>query len=614
MSKLTVSAQVTTASPEARFIAATDVGFTENVVVSPYIAVASHGIIKGVIDGLIPGTVYNVAVQAPNGSIDDNKTGQFKTPPSAAHSMSFGFASCAATGSAATVFDVIRGKAEAGELDFFIHTGDVHYEDIGVNDAALFRSAMAQAINSATQGPFFRSMPVYYMWDDHDFGPNDSDKTSAGRAAAVEWYRNDVPSPTLAATGADDGCYWSFVRSRVRFITTDCRSERTPKTAYTSSDPAHEMLSQAQLTWFKNEVLAAKALGQAIVWVNTIPWVGAAVDGYDAWWGYNYQRQEIADFLTAEGVTDRLIMLTGDMHALAYDDGTSVNNAGGLRVLQAAPLDRTGSDKGGPYLQGPIHSAASGNLNQYGVVDITDAGGDTVNVRFRGLSVSGTTETVQIDQTFNLVTSAVAGADGYLTLGASTTAYTMSATQAYAPTNDILTLACRFRTTDTDGCLAILNKASSRASYLAFRVTAGVIDVDWRDHGDSAATRLKLNTATNIADGAWHEIVGVANEDGMLKAYIDGVQVASGAFPTDTTDFTSIEVIGVGARTRVMNAGTTGEAMDADEYMAADYDHVYAEINGVKFAEYLFGQGAGTSVTADIGPNLAFDGTNYTWS
>ena len=72
----------------------------------------------------------------------------------------------------------------------------------------------------------------------------------------------------------------------------------------------------------------------------------------------------------------------------AIDDGThtdySGTGAGGFPLLQAAPLDRPGSTKGGPYT-----SEVFTGGGQFGLVEIQDDGGPSVGVRLEGRSWDG---------------------------------------------------------------------------------------------------------------------------------------------------------------------------------------------------------------------------------
>ena len=79
------------------------------------------------------------------------------------------------------------------EGDIFIHMGDLHYNDISVNDVELFNSAYEGVFTNPRQKSFFKSIPITYVWDDHDFGPNNADSTSPSKEAAWESYKINVP-------------------------------------------------------------------------------------------------------------------------------------------------------------------------------------------------------------------------------------------------------------------------------------------------------------------------------------------------------------------------------------------------------------------------------------
>jgi phosphodiesterase/alkaline phosphatase D-like protein len=366
---------------------------------SPLIDVDSFGLACGTIDGLDPATDYYIAAENERGDRDTTFTGTVRTPDTDIHSFTFGFASCADNSSNALVFDTIR----AADLDFYIHLGDLHYRDVAVNDEALFQSAYDETFRRPRQRDLWSSLSTYYMWDDHDYGPNDSDRDAPGREAAISAYRRRVPSPPLAQP--DGAPYSSFVRGRVRFILTDVRSERAPKGAFGTTSPNQVMFTPEQRDWFFAEILAAQSAGQVVVWCNTLPWIGATVTGADHWGGYRYAGEEIATFLTSTGNSDRVCIISGDMHALAYDDGTSANNTGSLHVCHAAAMDRIASSKGGPYLVGPIQVPSGQPLSQFGVMEVTDTGSSSIGFRFIGYSVDRSTgvPTEELDESFSLL-------------------------------------------------------------------------------------------------------------------------------------------------------------------------------------------------------------------
>jgi alkaline phosphatase D len=184
-------------------------------------------------------------------------------------------------------------------------------------------------------------------------------------------YRQFVPHYPLEA-GGRLGIHQAFTIGRVRVIMTDSRSQRGPSRG---ASQGRTMLGAGQLRWLMGE-LSSAASAPLVIWVNTVPWIASPGSGSDNWGSYAREREEIANHIDALGLTRRLLMLSGDAHMVAIDDGTHSNYATGngrgqrgFVVMHAAPLDRRTSVKGGPY----SHSV-SARRGQFGIVDIIDDG------------------------------------------------------------------------------------------------------------------------------------------------------------------------------------------------------------------------------------------------
>lgn len=138
--------------------------------------------------------------------------------------------------------------------------------------------------------------------------------------------------------------------------------------------------------WLKEELTTAAASHELVVWVNPVPWIADAEDGADHWGGYAVERRELADHI-AEFEIDNLLMIAGDAHMLAIDDGSntdfSSNGYPGFPLVHAAALDRPGSVKGGPYSEGSM-----GGGGQFATIDVVDEG-DAITVTARGLDWDG---------------------------------------------------------------------------------------------------------------------------------------------------------------------------------------------------------------------------------
>jgi len=318
------------------------------------------------LEGLSPSTEYFTGFRPDSGT-----RARFRTFASGPFSFTAAFASCAGGTRVVPLSHVSNSGvfAAIAALDphLFIHMGDFHYYNI--NGAprspavvARFRRALDRVMAQEYQALLYRNTPLAYVWDDHDYGPDDADSRSGTRDSARAFYAVDVPHYRLPLSPAADGpIAQTFDIGRVRFVMTDVRSERLPT--------AGEMLGPRQKAWLLAELdRAAADRVPLVVWVNPVPWITADGDG-DGWGRYASERREIGDRIAALGLGSRLLMLSGDAHMLAFDDGRN-NRHGGFIVAQAAPLDRFLRHKGGPY----SHEPPRQKNGQFGTLTVDDTG------------------------------------------------------------------------------------------------------------------------------------------------------------------------------------------------------------------------------------------------
>ena len=330
-----------------------------------------HRIVKLKVDGLTPGADYSFRIEADGEPDEGRGHGSFATPAEGPMSFTFAVATCARVGSNGAVFGAIR----AADPLIYLQLGDLHYANIDSTDPEAYFDAFDRVLTSPGQSALYRQVPIAYVWDDHDYGPNDANATSPGRSAARHAYRTAVPHYSVPP--GDAPVYQAFTIGRVRFVMTDTRSERTADT----------MLGAEQLAWLIDELRTSSSTHALVVWANPDPWIDAAVEGADSWGGYPAERQQIADAIADAGIRN-LVMVSGDAHMVAIDDGTnsdySTSQSGGFPVLHAAALDRPGLVKGGPYSEGAFPGSG-----QFGLVEVDDDGGDTIRVRLVGKRWTG---------------------------------------------------------------------------------------------------------------------------------------------------------------------------------------------------------------------------------
>ncbi len=394
----------------------TDVGLADAVRTQPVLIHANvSSIATFQLEDLQPDTRYYYVLEV-NGTKAMDRRGRFRTFPEGQASFKFAFASCAKTGSTNGVFEAIQRNDPL----FFMNIGDFHYEDIRTNSRTRFREAYDRVLASPQQSALYRYTDFIYMWDDHDFGGNNSNRKASSHPAARLTYQEYVPHYPLPAGRGDVPIYQSFSVGRVKFILTDLRGERMSVSE--PDTPEKTMLGTVQKEWFKKELLAAKETHPLIFWVSTVPWTGQAgtnfypippgtygsihhkklppvplqadgtLPGYarpssdmDNWATFSHERRELADFFKLNGLVGRLIILSGDAHMLAADDGRNSDYAtdGGAPIpdLAGAPLDQDSSVKGGPWSQG-LYRPRKG-VGCFGFVTVEDKGAE-ITVTYSG--------------------------------------------------------------------------------------------------------------------------------------------------------------------------------------------------------------------------------------
>ena len=271
------------------------------------------------------------------------------------------------------VFDTIsqykyQAEGQDSNLALFIHLGDLHYRNdlpfIGLKENYLndYRHNYDLVMAQSRQKNLYQNIPLVYIWDDHDYGTNDSDGSYNLKYLASKVYREQIPcyplAETLDETTGKGALYHSFLIGRVRFIITDSRFHQEP---IAGNNPNKTLLGNNQKAWLLGQLKLAKNHQQnnqegLIVWVNSIPWIAQTSNSQTgAWNKFERERNEIANFIKQNKI-DKLLMISGDAHMLALDDGKpgtansyATGGGGSFPVVQAACLDSRSSFKGGPY-------------------------------------------------------------------------------------------------------------------------------------------------------------------------------------------------------------------------------------------------------------------------
>lgn len=344
---------------------------------------------KIIFKNLKASTKYTYEI-TPKGSSLPLLSSSFSTFDNKSMSFKFVFGSCSETGSNSPIYNKILKENPL----FYLQIGDLHYENIDSNCTQRFQDAYKSVFTSPSQSSLYKSVPFVYMWDDHDFGPNNADATNPCKTESIAAYKSHVPHYPIVFDKNDGPISQTFEVGRVVFLLTDIRSQKI-RPEYRDCERTKigtNFGDEAHLQWFLDAMLKAKKEGKVVAWVSSYPWINAPggpnykCKESDNWGGYPEERQRIANFIKQHDIP--VFILSGDAHMVAMDDGTNSDYAtdGGapIKVFHAAALDRPGSYKGGPYSHG--YSKEPG---QFGIVEITDDGNSKVCFKWFAKDTNG---------------------------------------------------------------------------------------------------------------------------------------------------------------------------------------------------------------------------------
>jgi alkaline phosphatase D len=259
------------------------------------------------IDSLQPDTTYHYSVEINGTPVDEEF--KFKTAPAAGTASKF---VVAFGGGAGYVPENERmwTTIQNTKPDLLILLGDNVYSDAPEN-RAMQRYCYYRRQSQAEYRELLKHVPVYTIWDDHDFGTNDcwggpEVNVPAWKPDVWEVFVQNWVNPDYAS-GARPGCWYSFQRGDVEFFFLDGRYYRTnPKIENPS------MLGPAQLAWLKEAVSASTATVKVLC--SPVPWdYRTKGDSKDTWNGFKAERGEIFGHLEKNKI-EGVILMSADRH------------------------------------------------------------------------------------------------------------------------------------------------------------------------------------------------------------------------------------------------------------------------------------------------------------
>ena len=159
----------------------------------------------------------------------------------------------------------------------------------------------------ASLQPLLASAYHYAIWDDHDFGPNDSNRSFVLKHHALDAFKAYWPAP---AYGLPDqpGVFTQFSWGDVDFFLTDNRYYRAASNA--PAGPDKTMLGERQFRWLLDALSASKAP------FKIVAGGGQFLSPFDRWEGYaqfKHEQKRLIDEIKRYQI-EGVVFVSGDRH------------------------------------------------------------------------------------------------------------------------------------------------------------------------------------------------------------------------------------------------------------------------------------------------------------
>jgi alkaline phosphatase D len=160
---------------------------------------------------------------------------------------------------------------------------------------------------------FTASTPIFAIWDDHDFGDNDSEggpdrDLPAWKRPVLKVFQENFANPYYGGSRRDPGVWFDTTMGDVDLFFLDCRYYRS----LDSTKENRSMLGPVQLAWLKERLAQSTATFKIIA--SSVPWAQGVKGGSnDTWDGFPEEREDIFTFIEANRI-DGVVLISADRH------------------------------------------------------------------------------------------------------------------------------------------------------------------------------------------------------------------------------------------------------------------------------------------------------------
>jgi len=255
---------------------------------------------KVTLRGLKPATAYRFRVSI-DGKFAPEWSCSFKTAPVEGRSCRFrlGLTSCMKYGQPQDSWKLFLKE----KPDLHLTVGDTQYSDSTDADVQWRHHLRYRRVPEFAE--VIRNVPTIAVWDDHDYGPNNSDGAARGKEASLASWRQVWANPRLG-TNQTPGAFFKYSWGDVDFFVLDGRYHRSPDRA--PDNDKKRMLGDEQFTWLLDGLKKSSASFKIIASGSTLDHSRA-----DGWKIYTFSRHRLFDAIRKHNISG-VVYLSGDIH------------------------------------------------------------------------------------------------------------------------------------------------------------------------------------------------------------------------------------------------------------------------------------------------------------
>lgn len=195
------------------------------------------------------------------------------------------------------------------QTDFMLWLGDnIYLREPDWNSSTGIAARNTHTRSVAELQPFLASTHQYAIWDDHDFGPNDSDKSFFNKDQTLKAFELFWGNPTYG-TAEMKGAITSFQWGDADFFLLDNRWYRDPNNIRKDNKT---LLGKVQLEWLLDNLSSSTATFKMVALGNQFLSDAAVFELYSNN-GFDAERQIIIEFIHEHNIKN-VIFVTGDVH------------------------------------------------------------------------------------------------------------------------------------------------------------------------------------------------------------------------------------------------------------------------------------------------------------